>query len=85
MKALKNEHNGLQETNRVQYSSVDRRWVIRPPRGGGIEGHTDFNYRNRLLSKVDRYPTIEVPGRRIVVIKTVSEKCSSEEMESVSE
>ena len=31
MKALKNEHNGPQETNRVQYSSVDRRWVIRPP------------------------------------------------------
>ena len=51
----------------------------------GIEGHTDFNYRNRLLSKVDRYPTIEVPGRRIVVIKTFFEKGSSEEMESVSE
>ena len=51
----------------------------------GIEGHTDFNYRNRLLSKVDRYPTIEVPGRRIVVIKTFSEKGSSEKMESVSE
>ncbi len=51
----------------------------------GIEGHTDFNYRNRLLSKVERYPTIEVPGRRIVVIKTFSEKGSSEEMESVSE
>ena len=51
----------------------------------GIEGHTDLNYRNRLLSKVDRYPTIEVPGRRIVVIKTFSEKGSSEEMEPVSE
>ena len=53
--------------------------------GVADEGHTDFNYRNRLLSKVDRYPTIEVPGRRIVVIKTFSEKASSEEMESVSE
>ena len=31
MTALMNEHNGPQETNRVQYSSVDRRWVIRPP------------------------------------------------------
>ena len=32
MKALKNEHNGSQETNRVQCSRVNRRWVIRPPR-----------------------------------------------------
>ena len=31
MKALKNEHNGSQETNRVQCSRVNRRWVIRPP------------------------------------------------------
>ena len=32
MKALKHEHIGPQETNRVQYISVDRKWVIRPPR-----------------------------------------------------
>ena len=51
----------------------------------GIEGHADFNYRNRLLSKVDRYPTIEAPGHRIVLLKTFSEKCSSKEIKAVSE
>ena len=32
MTALMNEHNGPQETNRVQYNKEDVTWVIRPPR-----------------------------------------------------
>ena len=65
MKALKHEHIGPQETNRVQYISVDRKWVIRPPRNYKLDSSLPPNmaiidrrekarleYQARVLSQI---------------------------------
>ena len=56
MTALMNEHNGPQETNRVQYNKEDVTWVIRPPRNYKLDSSLPPNMaiidrREKAVSK----------------------------------
>ena len=66
MTALMNEHNGPQETNRVQYSSVDRRWVIRPPRNYKLDSSLPPNMA--IIDRRDK-ARLEYQARVLSTIK----------------